>query len=809
MRAVTRTPIRLIAAVLMLAPAPLAAQGTAADYKRSATVNGRFDGLALNVMDAPQWIGSSDRFGYRKTVEGGHEFELIDAAAGTKRPAFDHARLATALSGATGARYGAATLPFSELAFDTDGRHIRFVVAGTGWRCSTTDYACESTGPAPERTGRGRRGGAPLPAAMSDDDVVAFLMRNPTEAPSDDGWDQGADVLDVLQQQRGRGGPDARTSITSPDGSREAYIQNYNVYVRPAGSEKGEPLSYDGSEGNFYTLRSVVWSPDGTRLVAYRVIPGYRREVHYVVSSPTDQLQPKDSVRFYRKPGDVVDHRQPVLFDVNAGTSTVIDDALFPNAYNVTPAVWWKDGRAFTFEYNQRGHQVYRVIEVDGATGRARALIDERSEPNSFIHYSGGRYRHDVDDGREIIWQSERDGWQHLYLYDGATGRVKNQITTGEWVVREVERVDDEKRQIWFTAAGMNPGQDPYFVHYYRIGFDGTGLTKFTGADGNHSVTWSPSGQYYVDLWSRVDLAPVGQLRRTSDQSLVMDLEKGDMSALVKAGWNAPEVFTAKGRDGATDIWGIIIRPTNFDPSRKYPVIEYIYAGPHGFFTPKTFSVDSPLRAVAELGFILVQMDGMGTAGRSRAFHDVAWKNIKDAGFPDRILWHRAVAKKYPWYDISRVGIYGGSAGGQNSMGALLFHPDFYKVAVSFAGCHDNRMDKIWWNEQWMGWPLDESYVASSNMENAWRLKGDLLLIFGELDTNVDPSSTMQVVNALVKAGKYFDMLVIPGEDHGAGRRGPTAPYGDLKRNDFFVKHLLGVDPLERNGAPAVGVGSD
>jgi dipeptidyl aminopeptidase/acylaminoacyl peptidase len=253
----------------------------------------------------------------------------------------------------------------------------------------------------------------------------------------------------------------------------------------------------------------------------------------------------------------------------------------------------------------------------------------------------------------------------------------------------------------------------------------------------------------------------------------------------------------------------MIIRPTTFDPSRKYPVIEYIYAGPHSFHTPKDFSVYNAMRNVAELGFIVVQLDGMGTTGRSKAFHDVAWKNLGDAGFPDRIRWHEAVADRYSWYDITRVGIYGGSAGGQNSMGALLFHPDFYDVAVSFAGCHDNRMDKIWWNEQWMGWPLDQSYIASSNMENAHLLEGKLLLIWGELDTNVDPASSMQVVNALIRADKYFDMLIIPGGDHGAGRRGPTAPYGDLKRNDFFVKHLLGVEPPGRNGIEADAIGGN
>ena len=230
-------------------------------------------------------------------------------------------------------------------------------------------------------------------------------------------------------------------------------------------------------------------------------------------------------------------------------------------------------------------------------------------------------------------------------------------------------------------------------------------------------------------------------------------------------------------------------------------MIENIYAGPQGSFVPKTFGLNLDMQRQAELGFIVVQIDGMGTANRSKAFHDVAWKNLGDAGFPDRILWHKAAAAKYPWYDVTRVGIYGGSAGGQNSLGALLFHPEFYKVAVSSAGCHDNRMDKIWWNELWMGWPIGPQYSASSNVDNAWRLQGKLLLVVGELDTNVDPSSTMQVVNALIKANKTFDLLVVPGEDHGAGRRGITADYGERKRWDYFVHNMLDVEPPDRNAA--------
>jgi dipeptidyl aminopeptidase/acylaminoacyl peptidase len=461
--------------------------------------------------------------------------------------------------------------------------------------------------------------------------------------------------------------------------------------------------------------------------------------------------------------------------------------------------VWWKDGRGFTFEYNQRGHQVYRVIEVDVA-GKARTLIDEQSK--TFIYYNnlgpglsaGRKYRHDLNDGKEIIWASERDGWEHLYLYDGLTGKVKNQITKGEWIVRNVDRVDEEKRQIYFYAGGLIPGQDPYLQQYCRINFDGSGLTKLTDADGDHTVTFSHDHKYYVDAWSRVDLPPQAQLRRADDQKVVTDLEKADASALLAAGFHLPEVFVAKGRDGKTDIWGVIIKPTNFDPNKKYPVIENIYAGPQGSFVPKTFASPGGDNALAELGFIVVHIDGMGTSNRSKAFHDFAWKNLGDAGFPDRILWHKAAAAKYPWYDVSRVGIFGTSAGGQNSLGGVLFHPEFYKVVVTNSGCHDNRMDKIWWNEQWMGWPLGPEYSASSNTDNAYRLEGKALIIVGERDTNVDPASSLQVVNALVKAHKHFDMLYIPGQDHGVGILG-TEHY----RDDYFVHNLLGVEPPDWN----------
>jgi len=734
----------------------LSAQGTKADYERAAGLRDRLQGLALNLADPPTWIGKTTRFWYRKTVKSGFEFDVVDAAALTKKPAFDHVRLAASVIAATGEKFEGQKFPFQAIDFADEEKAVTFDAGDSKWRVDLSTYACTRIGPA-ERRGRfGFAGGR-------------------RQAPSTE-------------------------PRVSPDGNWTAFIKNYNVWLRSKDKKDEFPLSWEGSEGDYYTFQSIAWSPDSKKLAAYRVRPGYHRQIHYVESSPADQLQPKYSSYDYPKPGDTLDVNQPALFLVEGKRQIIVDNHLFPNAYRMTELVWRMDSRAFTFEYNQRGHQVYRIVEVDAATGKPRALVDEESK--TFFCYYSNMYRYDVQDGKEILWASERDGWNHLYLYDGATGTVKNQVTKGAWRVRGVDKVDEAARQIWFRASGMKTGQDPYFIHYCRINFDGSGLVVFTEGDGSHQVSFSPDMTYYVDTWSRVDLPPVTELRKTLDRKILMQVEKADIQGLVKAGWRAPDGFVAKGRDGQTDIWGIIIRPSNFDPKKKYPVIEYIYAGPHDSFVPKTFSPYEAMQSVAELGFIVSQCDGMGTNNRSKAFHDVCWKNIGDAGFPDRILWHKAIAAKYPSYDISRVGIYGGSAGGQNSTGALLFHPEFYKVAVSFAGCHDNRMDKISWNEQWMGWPIGPEYAASSNVDNAWRLQGKLFLIVGELDENVDPSSTMQVVNALIKANKSFDLLVIPGGGHGAGRR-EIPEYGDRKRNDFFVHNLLGVEPPDWNKTEA------
>jgi dipeptidyl aminopeptidase/acylaminoacyl peptidase len=757
----------LSVALVMVMASRASAQITASDYQRAQSLRQQYEGAALSVPEPPTWVSGTHRFYYRRSVANGFEFVIVDADTRQKQAPFDHARLAAALTTASGRTYTPTRLPFNTFTFNDALSAIEMTINGARWTCTLADYACRT--PEAPPPGEVRRG------------ITGPVRGDPSS---------------VTPRPR-----------MSPDGKWMAFIDNHNVAIRPFGGDKRTALSTDGSEGNYYDGASIVWSPDSTRIAAYRVRPGYRRLVHYVASSPEDQLQPEHWAMQYAKPGDLLDLEQPVLFDVRSQKQIVVDTALFPNAFDMSDLAWRKDSRGFTFEYNQRGHQVYRIIEVDAQTGAARAVVSE--EPKTFFYYNrsaatlqaGKRYRIDINDGKELVWMSERDGWNHLYLIDGVTGAVKNQITKGAWPVRHVVKVDEDKRQLWFSAGGMNAGEDPYFQHYYRINLDGTGLIPLTSVRANHTVEFSSDMQYFVDHYSRVDLASVIELRRSegggSSALPPTEIEKGDISALLKLGWKAPEVFVAKGRDGTTDIWGLVWKPAGFDPSKKYPVIEYIYAGPHGTHTPKSFMAASGMQAQAELGFIVVQMDGMGTSNRSKAFHDVAWQNIRDAGFPDRILWHQAFAAKNPWYDITRVGIYGGSAGGQNSMGALLFHPGFYKAAVSYAGCHDNRMDKIWWNEQWMGWPIGPQYSASSNVDHAGLLQGKLLLMFGELDTNVDPSSTMQVVNALIKAGKNFDLLIYPGEDHNAGRGGQHADYGERKRFDFFVRHLLGQNPPE------------
>jgi dipeptidyl aminopeptidase/acylaminoacyl peptidase len=728
------------------------------------------DGLVFKGRITPHWYDHSNRFWYRNDlVKGAREFVTVDAEKGDRKPAFDHQKLADALSKAGPTQnLDAGRLPFDSIEFTPDSKALLFRVGDVDWKCDLEKYECTRAKP-----GDLAKGATPSQPAAAQNSIG-----RPLSGRGDDAADRP-------------GG-----SRKSPDGKWTALVKDHNVFVRPEGKPDEIRLSDDGTEKLSYGRLS--WAPDSKTLVAFRIEPGDRKEVYLVQSSPSGGGRAKLQSRPYPLPGDKFTAYELNLFDVDAkkARKPKIDRVDFG-----TPRLRWsKDGRHFTYQKTDRGHQRFRLIEVDAHTGEARDIIDEKSATFIWTAHREAFNLETVtwlDDSDEIIYVSERDGWRHLYLIDAKTGQVKNDMTPGAYVVRGVDQVDQAKREIWFRASGKNPDQDPYFLHYYRVGFDGKGLVALTEGDGSHTVQYSPDRRFLIDTFSRVDAPPAHELRRVSDGRLVCKLEQADASALLAGGWKPPEVFVAKGRDGKTDIWGIVCRPKGYNPGRKYPVIEQIYAGPQGSFVPKTFSAAGRFSFLTDLGFIVVQMDGMGTANRSKAFHDVCWHNLKDAGFPDRILWHQALAKRDPSYDLSRVGIYGTSAGGQNAAGGVLFHPDFYKVAVAACGCHDNRMDKASWNEQWMGYPVGPWYAASSNVDNAQRLVGKLLLIVGEMDSNVPPESTMRVVDALIKAGKDFDLLVVPGANHGMG-----GAYGQRRLRDFFVRHLQGGGPSEPASPP-------
>ncbi|MFT4637528.1 MAG: dipeptidyl-peptidase-4 [Verrucomicrobiales bacterium] len=785
-----------IICVLLLLHTVTWAQGSKEDYERAANLRKQLSGKVYRNRVDPQWIEGSAQFWYTvDTAPKERTFVVIDPEKGTRWESTDRAELHKKLgiSPSTDEKTSVRVLGRIRDSRSTGGStEITFVnkldrpitYFWIGDPKSPTAYG--DVDPGKEAAQHTYAGHVWMVKDANERLLGVFeATQSPGTAVIDGTWKPNAQKK---KEEKSVEPKSKSRSVPSPDGAWHIDIVEHNVRLTHRETQESYSLTTLGTPENSFT-NQIFWSPDGTKLVVVQTEYAEKRVVHVVESSPEDQPQPRLQSFDYVKPGDALDHPRPRLFDVASRGELSISDALFPDPWSLSKYQWDEDSSTFTFLYNQRGHQVLRLLGVNAETGTAKTLIEEA--PETFVCYSQKSFYQKHEPSSEILWMSERNGWNHLYLFDSKTGDLKNAITQGEWVIRDVERVDWEHRQVWFQAGGMDSDQDPYQLHHARINFDGTGLVRLTEADGTHRVTYSPDQRFLVNTYSRVDLPPVTELRRSADGALVMLLEVADIFQLREAGWKAPERFVAKGRDDETLIYGIIHRPTHFDPAKIYPVIEQIYAGPHAAHVPKAFSARSS--EMAELGFIVVQIDGMGTSHRSKAFHDICWQDIGDAGFPDRIRWIKAAAKTRPWMDLSRVGIYGGSAGGQNAMRALIAHHDFYHVAVADCGCHDNRMDKIWWNEQWMGYPLGEHYAESSNVDQAHRMEGKLLLIVGELDKNVDPASTMQVVDALVQADKDFELLVMPGVGHGAA----GSPYGRRRQSDFFVRHLLGVEPRQ------------
>lgn len=740
---------------LLALPLVARAQGTLADYQRAESfLPGNLRTKILLADIRPNWIGKSDRFWYRTDGPQGSQFILVDAARNTSGPAFDQERLAAALSHAAGHAYKATDLPFYTFEFVDKGAAIRFQVAEAEFTCNLTNYQCSRSSPRPE----------------------------------------------------------AQLENVSPNGGWAAYVKDHNLFVRDTSTGQVVQLTRDGIPGWDYAtplpdLRALVtqdilhgedaqerpeifWSPDSSRLVTFRIDSRNSGRFTSLQFVPSDQLRPKAYDYVYPLPGEALPSAQVMIFDVLSGKRIDVKTEPLKIPFQGGPGFfrWSPDGKFFYYQHGTRGNKETELRVVDAESGEQKVVISEQD--GQYIDPGEHFFRYVPDNGG-IVWSSERGGWNHLYLY-GDDGHFENQITKGEWVVRQLEYIDAKKHQVYFLASGREKGEDPYLTHLYRVNFDGSGLELLTPEHANHTVDVSPDGQYFVDNYSRVDLPGESVLRRTKDGSAVRVLERADTSALLKSGWKYPIPFEGKATDGSTDLYGVIVRPSNFDSAKKYPIVEQVYTGPQGFFVPKTFAAALRLQSMAELGFVVVMVDGRGTTGRSRAFHEFSYHNLGGA-FADHVAMIKQMAAKYPYMDVNRVGIYGTSAGGYGSAHAILLFPDFYKVCVSTSGDHDARLDKAWWNEQYQGYPTGKDYEEQSNVTLAGQLKGHLLLIHGDIDNNVHPVETMRLVDALMSANKNFDMLFVPNMLHGDS--GPHALYVTLRRWDYFVQYLLGVAP--------------
>ena len=755
------TLLTTITAVAQQQAADAARALTAADYARAEKFMGyNTTPLVFRSGVRPNWM-PDDRFWYRVTTADGSEFLLVDPAKGTREPAFDHAKVAAALSAAAKATYDAHHLPFTQFDFSSDGRTISFSVRQSRWKCDLQTNQCEPD--AGTGAPRGRAGAA------------------------------GA-VIESL----------------SPDKKRAAFIRDFNLWVRDVATGKETQLTTDGvkdfgyatdNAGWIHSDRAILlWSPDSKKIATFQQDQRKVREMYLVdtkVGHPTLQAWK------YPLPGDaVVAMIERVIIDVDQATvirlkmppdqhrSSVCDN-IACRGTELADAEWSPDSSEVAFLSSSRDHKVVQLRIAD-MTGAVRDVLEEKAATQFESGDNQANWRY-LPGSHEVIWFSERDDWGHLYLYDSATGKLKNQITKGDWAVTDVLRVDAKNRLIYFLGVGREAGRNPYFKHLYRIGFDGANLSLLTSDDGNHDVTLSPSGRFFVDNYSKPDVASVAVLRH-QDGKAITTLEQTDISKLMATGWKPPAPITIKARDGKTDLYGLMFKPTNLDPNKKYPIVNHIYPGPQGGSVGNWSFVAArgDCQALAELGFIVVEIEGMGNPLRSKSFHDAYFGNMGDNTLPDQVSGMKQLAEKYSWIDLGRVGIYGHSGGGYATADAMFRYPDFFKVGISESGNHDNREYEDDWGERYQGLLSGTNYDDQANQSLAKNLKGHLLLAHGTMDDNVPPNNTLLVVDALIKANKDFDLLMLPNQRHGYGSAGN---YMTRRRWDYFVRYLLGAEP--------------
>jgi dipeptidyl-peptidase 4 len=692
----------------------------------------------------------------------------VDPATGSRAPAFDHDRLAAALGEASGQEIDATALPVRSLALSGEGTGITVTLAvqaggeTSTFTCAVASYRCAPASPE---------------------------LRDPPP-----------------------------NSVVSPDGTRAAFIRAYDLWMQDLATGAETRLTHDGVKHYGYATNNagwthsdrpvLTWSPDSRKIATFR---HDERGVGDMVLTRTNVGRPEVEAWPYPLPGDSVIFRiERMVIDVSDATAPrLIPFDMPPDAHRsmvsdhvacgsrVCDLLWFPDGSQVAFVSSSRDHKEAWVRVADARTGTVRTLFHETSETHIGDAGAGENWRV-LPGSNELIWWSQRDNWVHLYLYDLTTGALKNRITTGDGNVVDIVHVDEAQRTIYFTGQGKEPGRDPYFEHLYRIGFDGSDEELLTPEDAHHVISMAPDGGTFIDRYSTPTTPPVAVLR-DADGELLARLEEADISRLVAAGWKPPTPITMKGRDGTTDIHGLMYTPTRLDSTRVYPIVNYIYPGPQsGSVGSRSFtSARRDNQALAELGFVVVAIDGMGTPGRSKAFHDTYYGNMIDNTLPDQVAGIRQLAQRYPFIDLDRVGIWGHSGGGFATAAAMFLYPEFFHVGISESGNHDNRNYEDDWGERYHGLLVEnpdgtDNYTAVATQTHAANLQGKLLLAHGGMDDNVPPFNTYLVVEALIEAGKDFDLLILPNARHGYGR---FNDYMMRRRWDYFTQHLLGATP--------------
>lgn len=735
---------------------------TAKDYERAESFMGYNTSQYIDFGNLyPNWLGN-DKFWYANTSVKGTEFILVNAAKKTRAAAFDHQKLAVELSALTGKKHDAFKLPFQSIGFMEDGKFVAFTADGKKWK-----YDVQSN------------------KLAEDASSNVAITTNP-------------------MRQRRAGG----SEVVSPDGKKAVFIKDWNLWVRDVATKKETQLTTDGVKNYGYATDNagwtmsdgpiVRWSPDSKKVATFQQD---QRNVSDMYLVTTNVGAPVLKAWKYPLPGDkVIATIRRVI--INVENAKVISLQIPPDAHRATLSddiassgtfddIDWKaDGSEMAFLSTSRDHKNSKFRIADANTGAVREVFEETVKTQFESGRDAINWRY-LPSTKEILWYSERDNWGHLYLYDSATGKLKNQITKGEWVLSRLLKVDEKNRTIYFLANGKEPG-NPYFSYLYKIGFDGKNLTLLSPGVGNHSVSFSPTGDYLIDTYSQPNVPPVMEFRDLKGK-LIVNLEKTEVSRLSAKGWKAPTPVTLKAHDGITDIYGLVFTPTNMDANKKYPVIDYIYPGPQGG-SVGTWSFSASRgdnQALAELGFIVIMIEGTSNPFRSKSYHDMNYGNMAENTLPDQITAIQQLAKSYP-IDLNKVGIWGHSGGGFATAAAMFRYPDFFKVGISESGNHDNRNYEDDWSERYNGLLDDNAMATQANQTYAKNLKGKLMLAHGMMDNNVPPYNTLLVVDALIKANKDFDLVVFPNSAHGFGA---YSPYMMRRRWDYFVKHLLNQEP--------------